>query len=111
MSAVGPSIVFDAIAGLTMCGCAWALLSPRIPTGIVGSAGLCAIIVGCLAQWDVWGNPLQMLRMMTVGVALGLVQVWINRRREAIRLKAVAPPVSQVREPTSCKRTDDRAAA
>lgn len=106
-------MLFDVLAVVLMLACAYAVLSPRIHTGILGSAGLLCIALAAMVQLDVWASTLAGLRLMSIGVALGLIQVWINRRREAALLRRLqlAPPVGQVREPASCERTEDRAAA
>lgn len=62
----------DALALLLLIGCAYALLSPRIPTGILGSAGLCAVSMACIASLDVWARPLSMMHLMMLGAVLCL---------------------------------------
>lgn len=73
----------EVLALILLIGCAYALLSPRIPTGILGSAGLCAVAMACVASLDVWARPLSMLHLVMLGAALCLAHAILLAWRRA----------------------------
>lgn len=80
----------DLIASLATLLCLWAIISPRVPTGIVGTLSLCGIAVGCLWSIDNAHDPRDALNLVLVGgsvLALFIARkglrarhVWMRRR-------------------------------
>lgn len=80
----------DLIAMLATLLCLWAIVSPRVPTGIVGTLSLCGIAVGCLWSIDNTHDPRDALNLVLVGgsvLALFIARkglrtraVWMRRR-------------------------------
>lgn len=50
------------------CVSLWAIISPRVPTGVLGTTGLTFIACGCLAELD--PNSYVHLHLRTYGLAL-----------------------------------------
>ncbi len=93
-----------------VCACMWAIVSPRVETGVIGTCGLLLIAFASLTACDTearFGTPERVIVTMTVGcllVAIGiLVQYWRihrtipadRRRRTEDQLRAVR----RVRDP------------
>lgn len=57
--------------------CLWAIVSPRVPTGILPTIGLCAIFVAALWSLDDWAPAPTVVDVMIGGIGLiGLGLVW-----------------------------------
>lgn len=63
-----------AVAGM----CVWFIISPRVPSGILGTTGLGVIAVAALFSLDVWARPEQIANTLFGG--LGLIGASIGWR-------------------------------
>jgi len=71
-------MLHDLLAVIGVLFCLWAIVNPRVPTGIVGTGALGAIAVACLWSMDDNHDPWIAIDMLLLsGMALG---VFIARR-------------------------------
>lgn len=78
----------DWLALLAALLCVLAVVSPRVPTGILGSLGLGAIALAALWSLDDWHDPAMALNIVLGGVsALGLKVGWRVLRKPAPHLR------------------------
>lgn len=78
----------DLIASIATLLCLWAIVSPRVPTGIVGTLSLCGIAVGCLWSIDNAHDPRDALDLVLVCgsvLALFIARKGLRTRRNLMR--------------------------
>lgn len=79
------------LATLVAVLCAWAILSPHVPTGAIVTAGLCMILVACLSALDDNASSYRGLTVMFGGV-LVVASGMLWRGRKARRGAAPGTP-------------------
>ena len=68
--------------------CLWAIVSPRVPTGITITIGLCVILVATLWSMDYLATPKMVLDTLLGGLGLvGAGLVWRCYRRPQSRMR------------------------
>lgn len=88
--------LLDALAYTVIVLCVWAILSPRVPTCIGGSAGLGAIGIAAMLTLDDYSQPHVITLMLAGTAAIGLQVLWMAYRHKSQphlrRLSDWAPP-------------------
>ena len=75
-------MLHDALTFAVAMLCVVAIVSPRVPTGILGSCGLAMLAVCGLWSMDDQSNPFQVVDGVFVGLALvGTSALWRARRK------------------------------
>lgn len=95
--------VQDVFAVVLVAACAWAIVSPRVPTGILVTAGLLVILASALGALDEHSVPNKLLTTAFAGnvlVALGLLI-------RAYRTRKSRPPGTPLRRSTDFGAFDD----
>ena len=62
-------MVHDSLAALVVMFSLWAIVSPRVPTGVLGTAGLGLMAVATLWSFDDFADPLAALDLLLGGIA------------------------------------------
>lgn len=68
--------------GLT---CLWAIVAPKVHTGVAGTIGLLLIFVACIAVFDQSANPYKIVAALGVGfllVLFGVLLQWWRARQD-----------------------------
>jgi hypothetical protein len=92
-------MLHDALALLAALLCLAAVISPRIPTGIIGSLGLGTISLAALWSLDDWHDPALVLDIALGGVALIGVKIgWRALRKPTPQLRRMGDLYGQPRE-------------
>ncbi len=77
------------LAGFVICLCAWAILSPHVPTGTIITLGLGMIALGCLPAFDAQASSYRALTTLLAGVlTVAGGMLWRgrkSRRRDTMR--------------------------
>ncbi len=69
------------LAGLVICLCAWAVLSPHVPTGTIITLGLGMIALGCLPAFDDRASSYRALTTLLAGIlAVAGGMLWRGRK-------------------------------
>lgn len=75
-------MMHDALALLSAALCMWAVVHPRVPTGLLPTLGLGVMFVASMWSLDDWASADGVLDLMTVGVCLvGVGGFWRVLRR------------------------------
>jgi hypothetical protein len=81
-------MLHDAVTLSVAALCLWAIVSARVPTGIVITVGLCVILVATLWSLDDWASPQTVLDTVLGGLGLvGAGLVWRCYRRPRCRMR------------------------
>ena len=83
-------MLHDALSVAVVALCMWAIVSPRVPTGVFGTAGLGIVAVAALWSVDDAYNPFAAIDLLLSGVLfIGAGLAWRLLRRERA---ATQPP-------------------
>lgn len=96
------TFLHDGLAYIVIALCVWAILSPKVPTCIGGSAGLGAIGIAAMLTLDDYRQPHVITLMLAGTAAIGLQVLWMAyRRRKHPHLRRLSDwaPAARTEEP------------
>lgn len=84
-------MLHDTITIIVFALCAWAIISPHVPTGILATVGLCALAVAALWSLDINRDAGAVIDTMLGGVGLvGAGVAWRVVRRRSRHMRRLS---------------------
>lgn len=81
-------MLHDLLSIIVVMMCLWAIVSPRVPTGIVATVGLCVIAVAALWSLDDWAPWDAVATTLLLGNAIaGVAGLWRCTRKPTCMMR------------------------